>query len=222
MKKVIITGSTGMVGKGVLLECLDHPNIEKALVVNRNALGLEHPKLQEILLADFTQISILSEQLKGYDACFFCMGISAVGMSEEKYTVITYETVRNFAKVLFKLNPQMTFNYVSGTGTDSSEQGRTMWARVKGKAENTVLGMGFQDAYAFRPGMIIPERGIKSRTGWYNAVYILLRPFFGMLKKSPNITTTTRIGLAMINTLYYPMKLKHLENKDINRLAYKA
>ncbi len=208
-----------MVGKGVLLECLDHLKIEKILVINRNSLGMVHPKLEEILLPDFTQINTLSEKLKGYDACFYCMGVSAIGMSEEKYTIITYETVRNFADVLFTLNPGMIFNYVSGTGTDSSEQGRSMWARIKGKAENTILRKGFQDAYAFRPGMIIPERGIKSKTTWYNAIYVVMRPFFGMLKKSPNITTTTRIGLAMINTLYHPLKRKHLENRDINRLA---
>lgn len=208
-----------MVGKGVLLECLDDPRIEKVLVVNRNPVNMEHPKLKEVLLSDFTQIQSHSEQLAGYDACFYCMGVSAIGLSEEKYSVITYDTIKSFADVLFGLNQDMVFNYVSGRGTDSSEKGRVMWARIKGKAENVILGKGFQDAYAFRPGMIIPEKGIKSKTSWYNSIYVVMRPFFGILKKSPNITTTTKIGRAMINSIFHPMELKHLENRDINGLA---
>ncbi|MGI9550999.1 MAG: NAD-dependent epimerase/dehydratase family protein [Aurantibacter sp.] len=222
MMKVIITGATGMVGKGVLLECLDSPKIAQVLVVNRNSLEMQHPKLEEILLSDFTQIASVSDKLVGYDACFFCMGVSAVGMGEEKYTAITYDTVKAFADVLINSNKEMVFNYVSGAGTDSSEKGRSMWARVKGRAENMVLNKGFNDAYAFRPGMIIPEKGIKSRTGWYNAIYVVMSPFFSMLKKSKNITTTTKIGLAMINTLFHPVDLKHLENQDINLLSEKA
>ncbi|RNC84837.1 MAG: epimerase [Winogradskyella sp.] len=217
--KVIITGSTGMVGKGVLLECLDSPKIEKVLAINRSTLGMEHPKLEEILLKDFLQIASVKDKLKGYDGCFYCMGVSAVGMNEEKYNTITFNTVKAFADVLFELNPNMIFNYVSGSGTDSSENGRSMWARVKGKTENYVLNKRFKDAYAFRPGAIIPERGIQSRTGWYNAIYLLMRPFFGMLKKSKNVTTTTKIGLAMINSLYNSQELKHLENRDINSLV---
>lgn len=219
MKKIIITGATGMVGKGVLLECLDSPKIEKVLAVNRSSLKMKHPKLEELLLGDFTQIASVKEQLKGYDACFYCMGVSVVGLNEKKYTTITYNITKAFADVLFELNQNMVFNYVSGTGTDSSENGRTMWARVKGRTENYILNKGFKDAYAFRPGMIIPERGIKSRTGWYNAIYVIMRPFFGMLKKSKNITTTTKIGLAMINTTIHSQALKHLENKDINQLS---
>ncbi len=222
MEKVIITGSTGMIGKGVLLECLDSPKITQVLLINRSPLGMRHPKLKEVLLTDFTQIASISEELEGYDACFYCMGVSAVGMSERKYAAITYDTVEAFANVLYHINAEMVFNYVSGTGTDSSEKGRSMWARVKGKAENMVLNKGFKDSYAFRPGMIIPEKGIKSRTGWYNAAYVLMTPFFSMLKKSKNITTTTEIGLAMINTLSHPLDLKHLENRDINQLAEKA
>ncbi len=222
MKKVIITGSTGMVGKGVLLECLESPKIAQVLVINRSSLGMQHPKLEEILLSDFTQIASISDKLKGYHACFYCMGVSAVGMSEEKYTAITYDTVEAFASVLYEESIEMVFNYVSGAGTDGSGKGRSMWARVKGKAENMVLSKGFKDAYAFRPGMIIPEKGIKSRTGWYNAVYVVMRPFFSMLKRSQNITTTTKIGLAMINTLFHPLKLKYLENQDINMLAKKV
>ena len=223
MKKVIITGSTGMVGKGVLLECLDSPKIEKVLVVNRSSLNIQHPKLEEVLLSDFTQIGSINDRLQGYDACFYCMGVSAIGMKEEKYRAITFETVKAFADILYEINPETVFNYVSGAGTDSSENGSSMWARVKGKTENYVLNKGFKDAYAFRPGMIIPEKkGIKSKTGWYNAIYVVMRPFFGWFKKSNNVTTTTKIGLAMIHSMFHLQSLKHLENKDINLLAEKG
>lgn len=217
--KVIITGATGMVGKGVLLECLEHPRISEVLIINRSSLEMQHIKLKEVLLKDFSQVASIKNELKEYDACFFCMGVSAVGMSEEKYTAITYDTAKAFADVLYELNANMVLNYVSGSGTDSTEKRRQMWARVKGKTENYILNKGFKDAYAFRPGVIIPEKGIESRTGWYNKLYKITRPFFGWMKKSKNITTTTKIGLAMINSLSNTQKLKHLENKDINILS---
>ncbi|SHG29781.1 epimerase [Flagellimonas flava] len=222
MKSVIITGSTGMVGKGVLLECLDHDSIMEVLVVNRTALGMEHPKLKEILLKDFMDLGSIRNEINGYDACFFCMGVSVVGLDEKIYSQITYDITKMFADVLFELNPSMIFNYVSGTGTDTSEKGRSMWARIKGRTENYILNKGFKDAYAFRPGLIIPERGIKSKTGWYNAFYVLTRPIFPLLKRSNNITTTTRIGLAMIHTLFHSQKSKHLENRDINLIVKNA
>jgi nucleoside-diphosphate-sugar epimerase len=216
---VIITGATGMVGKGVLYECLEDNSINEVLVVNRQSLGMKHPKLKELLLSDFTQIGQYKDLLEAYDACFFCMGISVLGLNEEEYTHITYHITKAFADTLYELNKDMVFNYVSGAGTDSSEEGRVMWARVKGKTENYILHKGFKDAYAFRPGAIIPEKGIQSRTGWYNMIYVLMRPFFSLMKKSKNITTTTKIGHAMINSLSKPQKLKHLENIDINKLA---
>ncbi len=219
MANVLITGSTGMVGKGVLLECLDHPRIDQVLVLNRSTLGMQHPKLREVLLADFLQVDGIREHLRGYDACFFCMGVSSVGMSEEQYSRITYDATKAFADVLFELNPEMVFIYVSGTGTDSTESGRSMWARVKGRTENMVFAKGFRDAYAFRPGLILPERNIRSRTGWYNAIYTVLRPFFPLFRNSRNVTTTSKVGLAMINTLFYPTEKKVLENADINQLA---
>lgn len=219
MHKVIITGSTGMVGKGVLLECLDSPEIEKVLVINRSSLGMQHPKLEEALLPDFMNIASLKNRLQGYDACFYCMGVSAVGMKEEDYYKITYTTTEAFVAVLHELNPEMTFIYVSGMGTDSSEEGRLMWARVKGKTENMVFAKGFKDAYAFRPGGILPEKGIKSKTGWYNTIYAVTRPLFPLFKKSNNITTTTKLGQAMVNTLRFPQDKKILENADINELA---
>jgi len=221
MSKVIITGSTGMVGRGVLLECLEHPLIEKVLVINRSHLDLKHPKLEEILLADFTRIGEIKSQIGIYDACFHCMGVSSVGMSEADFSKLTYDVTQALSAVLFAINPGMVFNYVSGTGTDSTEKGGTMWARVKGKTENLILNKGFKDAYAFRPGLIIPEKGIKSKTGLYNFFYVILGPFFPLLKKSKNITTTTKVGLAMINSLRFPQANKFLENKDINELAEK-
>lgn len=222
MANVIITGSTGMVGKGVLLECLEAPDIKYILVINRNPINLKHPKLKEIILGDFTLIEEKRESLKGYDACFFCMGVSSVGLSEEAFFNLTYKPVKAFADLLYSINQNLIFNYVSGTGTDSTEKGNTMWARVKGKTENEILYKGFKDAYAFRPGMIIPEKGIQSKTRLYNAIYIVLKPFFPLLAKSKNITTTSKLGKAMINTLRFPIANKFLENKDINQLSAMA
>lgn len=219
---VIITGSTGMVGKSVLLECIEHPSIDKILLINRSALKFDHPKVDEVLLADFTQMHTIKDQLKNYDACFHCMGISSVGKSEEEFTEITFDLTQKLADILYELNENMVFNYVSGTHTDSTEKGKTMWARVKGKTENYILNKGFKDAYMFRPGAIVPEKGIRSSTGWYNVVYVLLKPFFSLMKKNKNITTTTKFGLAMINSLISPIDLKHLENIDINQLANNA
>jgi hypothetical protein len=208
-----------MVGKGVLLECLESDKIEMVLVVNRSSIGMSHPKLKEILLKDFTKVATLKSELNGYDACFYCMGISSIGMNEADYTKITYDTVLAFANVLYELNPNLVFNYVSGVGTDSSEKGSSMWARVKGKTENLVLNKGFKNAFAFRPGAIIPEKGIQSKTGWYNTMYVILRPFFPLFNKFKNVTTTTKIGYAMINTLDTNLKFKVLEPPAINELA---
>ena len=222
MKNVIITGSTGMVGKGVLLECLDSPHIKSVLVINRSSIDMQHSKLKEILLPDFQSVTTLKDQLKGYDACFFCMGVSSVGMKEEQYNNLTYNITKAFADILFKINPAIVFNYVSGTGTDRTEKGKIMWARVKGKTENMVFDHGFKDAYAFRPGMIIPEKGVAPKPNWYSGLYVILQPLFPLLKRSKNITTTTKLGQAMINSLFCPQPLKILHNKDINDLAMKS
>lgn len=219
MKNVIITGSSGMIGKGVLLECLESAEIKSILVINRSSINTKHPKLKEILLKDFTKVATIQNELRGYDACFYCMGVSAVGMNEADYTKITYDTAAAFANVLHQLNPQMIFNYVSGVGTDSSEKGRTMWARVKGKTENMVLNKGFKNAFAFRPGAIIPEKGIKSRTGWYNTMYAITRPFFPLFRMSKSVTTTTKIGQAMINSLNSKLKNQVLEPQQINEMS---
>jgi nucleoside-diphosphate-sugar epimerase len=217
--KAIITGSTGMVGKGVLLECLESEAVESILVINREPIGIQHPKLEEIILKDFMDLETIENRLKGYNACFHCLGVSSAGMKEEAYHHITYSITEVFANILHEQNPDMVFIYVSGSGTDSSETGPIMWARVKGKTENMVFQKGFKDAYAFRPGAILPEKGIKSRTAWYNAFYFILRPFFPILRRMKSVTTNTKIGQAMINSVLYPDELKILNNKEINGLA---
>jgi nucleoside-diphosphate-sugar epimerase len=217
--KAIITGSTGMIGKGLLLECIDNPSVEEILLINRNPIDISNPKVKEIILKDFTDFASISDQLADYDICHHCMGVSAAGLNEEKYTKLTYDVTQSLASTLFKINPDMVFNYVSGMGTDSSEKGRSMWARVKGKTENMVLNMGFKDAYMFRPGAIFPERGLRSRTSWYNAFYAILKPFTPALKRMKSVTTTSKLGKAMISTYTHPQSLKHPEGADINRMS---
>lgn len=216
---VIITGSSGMVGRAVLIECLESENVKEILLINRSSINTKHPKVSEIIHKDFMNFSSIEAKLKGYDACFYCLGVSAFGLNEEKYANITYTMTEALAKTLYKQNPDLVFNYVSGTGTDSTEKGKVMWARVKGKTENMVLNMGFKDAYAFRPGAILPEKGVKSKTRLYNAFYIIAKPFFPLIRKMNSVTLSSNIGKAMINSVLYPQELKHLENKDINRLA---
>jgi nucleoside-diphosphate-sugar epimerase len=218
--KVIITGTTGMVGKGVLLECIDADNIEQILLVNRKSANIFHPKVKEVLVNDFFDLSGIKEELKNHNACFFCLGITSIGQSEEDYTKITYDLTLNFANSFIEFNKQSVFCYVSGTGTDSSEKGRSMWARVKGRTENSLLKMPFKAAYMFRPGYIQPLRGIKSKTQWYTAIYAVFKPIYTALKHFPSTATnTTNMGLAMINTADGKYKKTILDNIDINELA---
>lgn len=223
MKKVIITGATGMVGKGILLECLDHKNIEQVLVIGRSSIEMNHPKLKELIHKDFSDFSDVADQLSGYDACFYSLGISAAGLTEEQYKKITYDYTMALAKTLLDNNPDMTFNYVSGEGTDSSEKGRMMWARVKGKTENDLINYGFKQAYMFRPGAILPLRGIKSRTKSYQFMYDYFMWFVKLIKAiSPNsVVNTTQIGLAMINSMTLGYVKKVLRPKDIILLSEK-
>ncbi len=220
-KKVIITGASGMVGKGVLLECLDHPSIDTVLVLGRTSTGIKHPKLMELLHTDFTDYTEVSEKLKGYDACYFCLGVSAGGMKESDYRKITYDYTLTLGKTLFELNPDIAFIYVSGQGTDSSEKGRMMWARVKGKTENDLLALGFKQAFMFRPGIILPLRGIKSKTPSYQFFYTYLGWLFKLVKVlSPDsVNDTTQIGLAMINATLHGFDKNVIGTKDINVLA---
>lgn len=219
-KNVIITGATGMVGKGVLYECLNSPEIAKVILINRSNINISNPKIAEIIVPDFLTVSQIKAQLINIDACFHCMGVSSVGMSEDEFAKPTFDITKQLADLCFEINKDMTFNYVSGVGTDSTEKGRVMWARVKGRTENYILNKGFAKAYMFRPGFIIPEKGIRSRTRLYQSIYNVMRPFFPLLNKLNGITTTTKVGQAMINSLLYPeQELKYLENKDINVMA---
>ncbi|MBK9106461.1 MAG: epimerase [Saprospiraceae bacterium] len=215
--KVIITGSTGMVGKGVLLECFDSPDVENILIINRSPVGISHPKLKEIIHKDFFDWSAIRGELSGYNACYFCMGVSSVGMKEPDYTRKTYDLTLGFARELLPLNPNMTFCYVSGAGTDSTEKGRSMWARVKGKTENDLMALGFKDAYMFRPGFIEPMKGIKSKTLLYQGIYNVISPLYGLLRRMPRyVTTTVIIGKAMIGVAMHGYKTNVLESLDIN------
>lgn len=219
--KVIIFGASGMIGKGVLLECLDHTKVEKVLCIGRSSIGLSHSKLSEIQHQDFTDFSSIRDQLLGYDACFFCLGVSSVGMNESDYTYITHDFTLAAARLLHEVNPQMTFNYVSGQSTDSTEKGRSMWARVKGKTENDILKLGFKQAFMFRPGLILPLRGIQSRTAAYQMFYHYLKGLLRLIcYLFPNSTTdTTKIGLAMVNSHLHGYSKHILDPKDINALA---
>src|SRR3954467_12511359 len=198
--KVILFGGSGMVGQGVLRECLVDPGVTAVLSVGRSPLGVQHPKLRELLHKDFTDYSAIESQLAGYDACFFCLGVSSIGMEEERYRHLTYDITMAAATTLAKLNPGMVFVYVTGRGTDSTEQGRLMWARVKGKTENDLLKLPFKAAYMFRPAGIQPLHGIRSRTAWYQALYAVAAPLLALLGRvAPKyMTTTEQVGRAMI------------------------
>lgn len=219
--KVIITGATGMVGKGVLFECLENASIDNVLVVNRKSVDVSHPKLEEIIHKDFFDLSAIRDQLIGYDACFFCLGISSFRQSEEAYTRITYDLTLNFARELLSSNPNMTFIYVSGTGTDSTEQGKSMWARVKGKTENDILSLGFKDAYAFRPAYIKAEANAPSSTPIYRVLISLLGFLHPLIKLIiPKYTTTTsQIGKAMIEVVKNGFERRQVESADIIELS---
>ena len=221
MIKVIITGATGMIGKGVLLECLDHEQISEVLVIGRSSIKMVHPKLKELIHKDFTNFNDVTDQLAGYDGCFYCLGVSASGINEEQYKRITYDFTLTLAKTLLGINPNMTFDYVSGEGTDSSEKGRMMWARIKGKTENDLLNLAFKQTYMFRPGAIIPLRGIKSKTKSYQFMYdYFMWLLKGIKAIAPNsIVNTTQIGLAMINSVLKGYDKKILRPKDIIALS---
>ena len=217
----IITGATGMVGKGVLLECLDHPQVERVLTIGRSKVDLEHPKLQQLVHTDFSDFSSVTDQVSGYNACYLCMGVSAAGLSEVRYREITYDYTLALARTLFDINPEMTLTYVSGEGTDSSETGRVMWARVKGKTENDLLNLGFKQAFMFRPGIIIPLRGIRSSTKLYQFFYDYFMWLIKLIKLvAPNsVVNTTQIGQAMINCTLNGNEKLVLKPKDILKLA---
>jgi uncharacterized protein YbjT (DUF2867 family) len=217
--KVIIFGATGMVGQGVLRECLVDPGVERVLSVARRPSGKQDPKFKEILHADFFDYAAIEPELAGYDACFFCLGVSSVGMDAERYRHLTYDLTMAAATTLAKLNPGMVFTYVTGRGTDSTEQGSLMWARVKGKTENDLLKLPFKAAYMFRPAGIQPLHGVRSNLGWAQPIYVATAPLLGWLVRvAPgSMTTTERVGRAMISVVRNGYPTPVLESADINR-----
>jgi uncharacterized protein YbjT (DUF2867 family) len=218
--KVIITGATGMVGEGVLHECLKHADVEKILVITRKPCGYSHPKLTEIVHDNFFDITSLSDRLKGYNACYFCLGVTSLGKNEAEYTKLTYTLTLNFATTLATLNPGMTFCYISGAGTDSTEKGRTMWARVKGKTENDLMKLSFRQVYNFRPFSIIPFLPLKPSQTYYKT-YKYLGWLFSLIKViAPNyVITLKNLAAAMINSSLIGYSRNNLEVKDIKILA---
>jgi uncharacterized protein YbjT (DUF2867 family) len=199
--RVVLFGATGMVGQGVLRECLLDPDVESVTAIVRNSSLPLHHKLREIVHQDVSDLSVIEDSLSGYDACFFCLGVSAVRMEEEAYRRVIYDLTISVARALAKLNPTMTIIYVSGAGTDSTERGRMMWARVKGRTENALLEMPFEAVYLFRPAYIQPLHGIRTKARWYGAAYALMKPLDPLLKTLfPNYVTTTEcVGRAMLN-----------------------
>ena len=217
--RAIITGVTGMVGEGVLMESLLHPDVEKVLVINRRPCGVSHPKLTEILHTNFFDLSPIAEQLKGYNACFFCLGVSSVGMKENEYYSMTYTLTMHMAEILSRQNDEMTFCYVSGAGTDSTEKGKLNWARVKGKTENDLMKRPFKKVFAFRPGFMLPEKGAKNIHGYYVIFRILYPPLRALFPKF--VSTLKEVATAMINSVIYGYEKPVLEVKDIVALSKK-
>jgi uncharacterized protein YbjT (DUF2867 family) len=215
--RAIITGATGMVGEGVLHECLNHPDVEKILVINRRPCGVSDPKLTEIIHENFFDISPVEDRLTGYNACFYCLGITSVSVKEEEYYRMTYTLTLYIAERLAAINPGMTFCYVSGAGTDSTENGRLMWTRIKGKTENDLVRLNFRQVYNFRPGLMKPTKGLKNA----HKAYALFLPFYPLLRKLfPSfISTLKELALAMINSVTKGYESQVLEVRDIVRLA---
>ena len=208
-----------MVGQGVLRECLLDTDVEAVLAINRSPLGQTHAKLRELVCPNIGNLSAVDAQLPGYDAGFFCLGVSSAGMKPADYRRVTYDLTLGAARTLARLNPAMTFIYVSGTGTDSSERGRVMWARVKGETENALLRLPFKAAYMFRPGFIQPLHGIVSKTRLYRVLYTVVGPLISMLKIFIPVVTTEQVGRAMIHAARSGSPKTLLENQDINELS---
>ncbi len=221
---VLLFGATGMVGQGVLRECLLDPGVQSVVNLGRTASGKADPKLREIVLSDLTNYAPIESQLSGFDACFFCLGITSAGLTEAEYAHVTYDITIAAAETLSRLNPGMTFVYVSGAGTDSTGRGRTMWARVKGRTENALLRLPFKASYMFRPGVIEPRFGATSRTRWYRILYAITRPLFPLLLRAfpSHVLATDEIGQAMLIVARRGAPKHLLEPKDIRALLNRA
>ena len=218
---VLLFGATGMVGQGVLRECLLDPNVQLVQTVGRTATGAQHAKLREVVHQDLWHYEAIEANLSGFDACVFCLGVSSSGMTEEDYERVTYGVTMAAAEVLCRLNARMTFIYVSGAGTDSSEHGPSMWARIKGRTENALLRLPFAAAYMFRPGIIQPLHGVRSKTTVYRVFYTLAKPLLPLLRLAfPNhVLTTQQIGRAMLNVARRGCPKRVLESKDIRTVG---
>ncbi|WP_116789327.1 NAD-dependent epimerase/dehydratase family protein [Flavobacterium psychrotrophum] len=212
--KVIITGATGMVGEGVLFECLENPDVSEILIIGRRAYGLQHPKVKELTVPDFFTLDSYANQISGYDACLFCAGISSVGMNEEKYTHITYDTTRAFANSVLKVNPSLVFCFVSGSQTDGTEKGSVMWARVKGRTENALAQLSFTAEYNFRPGVMLTAKGQKNGKPLYYSITKVIQFF-----SAKSVITLSELGKAMINAITKGYDKQVLEISDIKKLA---
>ncbi len=215
--KVIITGSTGMVGEGVLHECLNHPDVEKVLVINRRSVQITHPKLTEVIAKDLFDLSSVEDMLAGYDTCFYCLGVTSLGLKEPEYYHVTYELTLDVARRLLRLNPGMTFCYISGAGTTHPDQAKLMWIRVKGKTEQDLMSLNFRKVYLFRPGLMRPTKGLKHAHKIY-FLFDIMYPVFRMLMPK-FVSTLKELGLAMINAATKGYEKQILEVTDIVRSA---
>ena len=216
---VVITGSTGMVGKSILDECIKDDRVNKIFLISRSSLGLKNSKIFEFIIEDFLKVHELKTKIKSCDACFHCMGITSFGHNNKYYYKVTFEMTKEITDLVYEINPNAMMTYVSGEGTSSKQNSKISWANVKGKAENYILNKGLKDSYMIRLGILIPENGIKPKTKIYNLFYTLITPLFPILKLIPSITTSSKLGKAMINCFYHPSEEKYLDNKKINKLS---
>ena len=216
---VLITGSTGMVGKSVLNECINDDRIGKIYLINRVSVNLKSSRVYEFILDDFLKMGELKNKINHCDACFHCMGITSFGQKSDYYYKVTFEMTKLLTDLVYEINPNSIMTYVSGEGTSKNENSKITWANVKGKAENYILNKGLKDAYMIRLGLLIPENGVKAKTKLYNLFYTLMKPLYPLMRLLPAITTSSKLGLAMINCLYFPSKNKYIDNKKINNLC---
>ena len=216
---VLITGGTGMVGKSILDECINDTRVNKIFLISRSSLGLNNPKIFEFIIEDFLKVHELKTKIKTCDACFHCMGITSFGHDKKYYYKVTFEMTKEITDLVYEINPNAMMTYVSGEGTCAQQNSKISWANVKGKAENYILNKGLRDSYMIRLGILIPENGIRPKTKIYKLFYTLIIPLYPILKLIPSITTSSKLGKAMINCFYNPSKEKYLDNKKINKLS---